>query len=108
MSGKTVKRVETTATFDPELRVNVRDQVEYFLDDDWPRVDGDRGVFRPTMARQSTYRMPSGQWVDHYFASGVYIKKDGTEGVKTHYEFDTAAVVDVVMEATGRVSEVAQ
>lgn len=105
MSAKTVKRVETTTVFDNELGTSVRLECEYFLGDDWLRTEGDRGAFRPTQCRRSTYRLASGRWSDHYFASGVYIKKDGTEGVKTHYEFDTPAVYDIVMEAADRVTE---
>lgn len=105
MSGKTVKRVETTTVFDNKLGTTVRREFEYVLGDDWPRTEGDRGVFRPTQARRTTRRLESGSWIDHYFASGVYIKKDGTEGIKTHYEFDTPAVIDIVQESADMLRE---
>lgn len=108
MSGKTVKRVETTTVFDNKLGTTVRRKSEFFLGDDWPRTEGDRGVFRPTQASRTTRRLDSGSWSDHYFASGVYIKKDGIEGIKTHYEFDTPAVVEIVQEAADMLREVEQ
>lgn len=101
MSGSVLKAKHTTTETMRRGEFPRADMTtRYFFGDDWPRFTGERGdVFRPTVAEWRRWVREDGSMASHMSVRGVYVKKDGTEGRKTHYEFDTQVAADIFLAA---------